>query len=326
MQPGFRAFAALTLEGTGAMNQAHAENARLVDFGPVARADICLADFEHRFETVHGIRMHFVQGGNPNGCVVVLLAGFPQSWFAWRKVMPILGETFRVIAVDLPGQGDSDRPLDGYDTKTSAYYVKELLERQGIGQAFVAGHDVGAWVAFPLAAGASEMVQRVALLDAGIPGVTLPDALPIASDRALRTWHFAFHSIPDLPETLITGRERQYVEWHLRRKSANPDSFTEEDLDEYTRVLVKDGGLRATLNFYRSVGVSAQQNRKLCEEGKLQMPLLAVNADQGSIVDMAGPLRQFADDVTGITIGHCGHFIPEEQPSALAQELLKFFK
>ncbi|MBE7211570.1 MAG: alpha/beta hydrolase [Gluconacetobacter diazotrophicus] len=288
------------------------------------RPDPALPGFCHGFRSVDGLRLHFVCGGNRAGPTLVLLAGFPESCHAWRKVMPLLANDFFVIAPDLPGQGDSDRPQDGYDTRTVAERLRALLDALGERRYAVVGHDVGAWVAFSFAALYPDAVERLVLLDAGIPGITLPEMLPTAPDRAWRTWHFPFHAIPDLPEVLIAGRERPYLDWFLRRKTANPDAFSDADLDEYVRVFIKDGGLRAGLAFYRAAAASAQQNHAFRQAGALPMPVLAIGADQGSIVDMATPLRAFADDVRGRTMPHCGHFIPEEQPEALARELRDF--
>ena len=298
---------------------------RMIETEPASRPDVALEGFEHRYATIAGVRLHYVTGGNPDGDVLVLLAGFPESWFAWRKVMTRLAATYRIIAPDMPGQGDSDRPASGYDTQTLAVMVHGLLHQIGVRRYFLAAHDVGAWVAYPFAALFGDEVRRLALLDAGIPGITLPDALPIAPERAWRTWHFAFHSIADLPEMLIAGREREYLDWFLRRKAANPEAFSDADLEEYLRVFRKDGGLRAGLAYYRAAATSAEQNRALCAGGKLKMPVLALGSDQGSIPDMASPLRAFAEDVRGGTIAHCGHFLPEEQPDAIAAELAAFF-
>ena len=171
----------------------------------------------------------------------------------------------------------------------------------------------------------AEEVRRLVLMDAGIPGITLPDALPTDPAGAWRTWHFAFHALPDLPELLITGRERQYLNWFLRRKTANPEAFSDADIGEYLRVFTKDGGLRAGPAFYRAAALSAQQNRDLSARGKLKMPILALGADQGSIADMAVPLRAYAEDVRGGVVTNCGHFISEEQPEAAAGELSAFF-
>ncbi|MCK9916229.1 alpha/beta hydrolase [Microbacteriaceae bacterium K1510] len=291
---------------------------------PASRLNKNLTGFDHRFQAVDGVRLHYVVGGKADGDVVVLLAGFPESWFAWRKVMPLLAGRYKVIALDLPGQGDSDRPTDGYDTQALATTVHHLLHKLGVSRYFLAAHDIGAWVAFTYAALFGSEVRRLVLMDAGIPGITLPDALPVTPERGWRTWHFAFHAIPDLPETLIAGREREYLDWFLRRKAANPEAFSDADIDEYLRAFKKDGGLRAGLAYYRVAAQSAKQNRILAQS-TLKMPLLALGSDQGSIADMATPLRAFADDVRGGTIAHCGHFLPEEQPTAVAEELLAFF-
>lgn len=292
---------------------------------PAGRADPGLEGFAHRFATVNGVRLHYVAGGRSEGPLLVLLAGFPESWFAWRKVMKRLAPDYRIIAPDLPGQGDSDRPAGGYDTRALAEAVHGLLQQLGVDRYAMAAHDVGAWVAYPYAALFGGELRRLALLDAGIPGITLPDLLPTHPDRAWRTWHFAFHAVPDLPEALISGRERAYLEWFLRRKTANPDAFADSDIDEYLRVFMREGGLRAGLAYYRAAALSAQQNRELASRGPLTMPVLALGADQGSIEDMAGPLRAYADDVRGGVMANCGHFIPEEQPEATARILADFF-
>ena len=300
-------------------------SARAVRSMPASRPDPELPGFEHRFATIDGVRLHYVMGGKEDGETIVLLAGFPESWFAWRKMIPLLAPIYRIVAPDLPGQGDSDRPQGGYDTQTLAAAVHGLVQHLGLDRYCMAAHDVGAWVAYPYAALFGGEVRRLVLMDAGIPGITLPDALPTDPDKAWRTWHFAFHALPDLPELLIGGREREYLDWFLRRKTANPEAFSDADIGEYLRVFTKAGGLRAGLAYYRAVGLSAQQNRDLSAKGRLAMPVLALGAEQGSIADMASPLRPYAADVRGGVVANCGHFIPEEQPEVAGQELAAFF-
>lgn len=284
------------------------------------------AGFAHHFAMAGGLRFHYVMGGAASGRTIVLLAGFPESWYAWRHVMPLLGAHFRVVAIDLPGQGDSDKPLDGYDTQTVARRVHDLITHLGLGRYCLAAHDVGAWVAFPFASMFGDEIEALALMDAGIPGVTLPDMLPSASDKSWKTWHFAFHAVPDLPEILLEGRERPYLEWFFWHKTANPRAYGEAEIDEYLRIYSAPGGMRAGLAFYRATARSAEQNRALMAEGKLSMPVLGLSADQGSIPDMAALLRPFGTDVQGETIKGCGHFQPEEQPEAVAEALSRFFE
>jgi pimeloyl-ACP methyl ester carboxylesterase len=282
------------------------------------------AGFAHHFATVNGMRFHYVAGGVVDAMPVVLLAGFPESWYAWREVMPALGEAYRVIAIDLPGQGDSDHPIDGYDTRIVAERVHDLVAHLGLTRYALAAHDVGAWVAFPYAHMFGEEIMALTLMDAGIPGVTLPDTLPSAPDKAWKTWHFAFHAVADLPEALIAGRERIYLEWFFRTKTADPTCYDEATIAEYLRVFCAPGGVRAGLAFYRAATRSAEQNRAFARERQLAMPMLGLSADQGSIPDIAASLSPFAANIRGQTIAHCGHFQPEEQPVAVAGALLTF--
>lgn len=114
------------------------------------------------------------------------------------------------------------------------------------------------------------------------------------------------------------------LDWFLRRKTANPDAFSDDDITEYSRVFAQDGGLRAGLAYDRAASLSAQQNRELAARGKLAMPVLALGADQGSIANMAAPFRAYAEDVRGGVVANCGRFVPEEQPEVAAQELIAF--
>jgi microsomal epoxide hydrolase len=278
------------------------------------------SSFHHHFSEIDGLRLHYVQAGK--GALVVLLSGFPQSWYAWRKVMPALAEYYTVIAVDLPGQGDSDKPTTGYDTQSLARSVHRLVTKLGHERFFLAAHDVGAWVSLPLCMAYPESVRRLVILDAFVPGVTLPEAIPVSPSN-WKSWHLAFHAIPDLPETLITGREREYITWFLRRKAADPSVFTDEDISEYLRIFTASGALRAGLAYYRAVFESIVQNKAFTK--KLEMPVLAFGGEQGSAPKMAESMKVVANNVRGSAIPNCGHYIPEEAPEFLAKEMLAFF-
>ena len=149
----------MTGQNTASLSQAVS---RRVEAPPASRPDSGLAGFEHRFATIEGTRLHYVTGGSADGDAVVLLAGFPESWFAWRKVIPLLAGSYKVYAVDLPGQGDSDRPGDGYDTRSLATKLHGLMVHLEVGRHFLAAHDVGAWVAYPYAAMFGDDVRRLA--------------------------------------------------------------------------------------------------------------------------------------------------------------------
>ncbi|QLJ03060.1 alpha/beta hydrolase [Streptomyces sp. NEAU-sy36] len=283
-----------------------------------------LAGFTHRWIDADGVRLHAVEGGLPGGPAVVLLAGFPQTWWAWRKVMPDLAHRFRVIAIDLPGQGHSERPQRGYDTHAVAGHVRTAVQALGVPAYSLVAHDIGAWVAFSLALRFESDLRKVALLDAGIPGITLPESIPTDPDRAWKTWHFAFHIVPDLPETLLTGREREYVDWFLRMKALSPDTFDDAEVDHYAAAIAVDGGLRASLAYYRDAAESARKNREALERRHLTVPVLGISGSHGSVPDMAASLGPWADNTTGIVVPDAGHFIPDEQPGAVTAALADF--
>ncbi|WP_432932763.1 alpha/beta fold hydrolase [Microbispora sp. CA-135349] len=283
-----------------------------------------LAGFTHRWVDADGVRLHAVEGGRPTGLAVVLLAGFPQTWWAWRRVMPSLADRFRVVAIDLPGQGHSERPERSYDTHTVAAHVHAAVKALGVPTYWLVAHDIGAWVAFSLALKFESQLRGVALLDAGIPGITLPDAIPTDPDRAWKTWHFAFHLVPDLPETLLAGRERDYVGWFLKTKALSPNTFDDAELDHYAAAVAVDGGLRASLAYYRDAAESARKNHEALKRQHLTVPILGISSSHGSIPDMAASISPWADDATGVVVPDAGHFIPDEQPEAVAAAIADF--
>ena len=277
---------------------------------------------QHRFVTAEGIRFHVVESGS--GPPVVLVAGFPQSCYAWRKVMPILSARHRVLAVDLPGQGDSSKPLDGYDTRTVAQKLHGLICSLCSEKCFFVGHDIGAWVGYPYAAQFPEKLWGLVLLDGNIPGITLSSEIALGP-ADWRSWHFLFNRIPDLPEALLRDRERVLIEWFFQNKSLHAAAtFSSTDIDEYVRVYQGLGGLRGMLGYYRAVLEDMKQNRQFARH-KLKPPVLALGADQGSAPNLYEAMQPLALEVRGGQIAECGHYIAEEQPQKLADEMLAFF-
>ncbi|WP_216897671.1 alpha/beta fold hydrolase [Nocardia alni] len=283
-----------------------------------------LDGFTHRWVDADGVRLHAVEGGDPSGPAVVLLAGFPQTWWAWRKVMPNLASRFHVIAIDLPGQGHSERPEGSYDTHTVAAKIHAAVQALGVSTYWLVAHDIGAWVAFSLALDYENRLHGLALLDAGIPGVTLPETIPTDPDRAWKTWHFAFHLVPGLPETLLAGREREYVGWFLTAKTLDPATFDDAELDHYAAAISVDDGLRACLAYYRHAAESARKNHEALAEQHLTVPVLGISSSHGSIPDMAASISPWAENTSGVIVPDAGHFIPDEQPETVAAALTDF--
>jgi pimeloyl-ACP methyl ester carboxylesterase len=276
---------------------------------------------EHRMVASNGLRYHVVTSGH--GPVVVLVAGFPQSAYAWRKIAPLLADDYTVLVVDLPGQGDSDKPLDGYDTRTTARRLHGLLTTLGHERYVYVGHDIGAWVGYALAHDFPEVLRGVSLIDGNIPGVTLDSTITFGPD-SWRKFHFLFNSVPDLPEALLAGRERILIEWFLQGKTGSVrQSFTRCDIDEYERAYSMPGGLRGMLGYYRAVPTDIEIHGEM-KTRLITVPVLALTADAGSAPDLYERLRPLGEDVRGGSIPDSGHYIPEEQPELLAAQLRGF--
>ena len=279
---------------------------------------------EHRSLQLSRVKLHVVIDGMSAGEPVVLLHGWPETWHAWRKVMPLLAQRYRLIAPDLPGLGDSSRPAVGYDKKTIAQDLREMCERLSLPRFHLVGHDWGGPTAFALACAAPDQIRTLTILDVTIPGIG-PDI-----SQGGRRWHHAFHMTPELPEALVLGREREYLGWFYREFCWQRDAITRADIEEYLRCYSRPGAMRAGFEYYRALPQDKTDNRSLLDSGfRLPMPVLALGGAKtearGRATEPLESLRAIVLDVRGDAIAECGHFIPEEQPAELADHLLAFF-
>ena len=265
--------------------------------------------------------MHYVTCGE--GPALVLLHGFPQTWYEWRHIMPALSEHYRVIAPDLRGLGDSTRPFAGYDKRTVAADIWQLVhEHLGYQQFFLVGHDWGGPTAFSLAAQHRGAVEKLCILDVAIPGDGSPDI-----SQGGKRWHHNFHGTPDLPEALVVGRERLYISWFFKNYGHRPDAIPENDINEYARTYSQPGAMRAGFNYYRAIAKDIADNQAMIEnDGKLPMPVLALGGAEswGRRLETMQSLERVAHQVEGGQIENSGHWIPEEQPVEITRQLLKF--
>ncbi|WP_437617203.1 alpha/beta fold hydrolase [Sorangium sp. So ce834] len=282
----------------------------------------------HGSVVVDGHRLHHVECGQ--GRPLLLVPGWPQSWYAWRLVMPLLAAAGRrVVAVDPRGMGDSAHPAGPYDVGTVATELRAFAAALGLdadGPFDIAGHDVGAWIAYAFAADHPPVVRRVALMEALLPGLAQP-AAGIPSEAAnLRTWHFAFNRLPDLPELLVQGHERAYLAWLFAQKSARGWAFTPEVLDEYVRVFAQPGGARAAFAYYRDAfsEPALQRNRERAAT-PLSMPVLAVGGEHGVGDALHALMKPLARELRGACLAGVGHYVMEEAPDEVAALLVGFF-
>jgi pimeloyl-ACP methyl ester carboxylesterase len=277
------------------------------------------AELAHHDADLGDVRLHYVTAGS--GPPVVLLHGWPQTWYMWRDVLPGLSARYRVMAPDLRGLGDSSRPAGGYDTKTVAQDIWRLMQRLGHERFLVVAHDWGGPVAFALAAQHRDAVRGLAVLDVPVPG----DGSPLA---AMARWHFGFHSEPDLPEALVEGREALYLGHFYRKGGARIDAISDEAQREYVRAYSQPGAMRAGFNYYRALPLDVADNQQFLADGKLAMPVLCYGGGAPGVGRGMAAMESWqrvAVDVRGGVAEGCGHWIAEERPDWVVARLLEFF-
>jgi pimeloyl-ACP methyl ester carboxylesterase len=279
--------------------------------------------FSHHTASVNGIQMHYVIGGK--GDPIVLLHGFPQTWYEWRHIMPELAKNYTVIAPDLRGFGDSSKPVTGYDGKTTAEDIYQLISQLGFNQILLVAHDVGSQTAYSYAAAHPNNVSKLVIMDFPFPGFLPPEFGPNGP------WWFAFYQVPDLPEALLEGKEREYISWFMKGLAYNPSAFTEEDIDVFASHVSAPGGMRAAFEHFRAFPVDAEQNKESAK-AKITIPVLALGGDIYPALggDLPGnfalsSLQSLATNVKGVTVPLSGHWIPEEQPDFVIKQLANFF-
>jgi pimeloyl-ACP methyl ester carboxylesterase len=277
--------------------------------------------WQHRMAYVNGIRLHYViQGSGP---LLVLLHGWPQSWYQWRLIIPALAEHYTVIAPDLRGYGYSDKPAGGYDKRTMATDIHELVRFLGYNQIKLVGHDRGARVSHRYGLDYPDEVEKLVIMDI-VPTRAVFER--VNAEIARGYWHWFFHLVPDLPELLVGANVEAYLRYFFTTWAHNRAVFTPEVIAEYVHTYSAPGALRGGFNDYRA-GIAEDWSQDKQDAGKkLKMPTLVLWGG-GSIVHLFNVLeiwQEFAHDVRGEAIPECGHFLPEEKPEIVLQKLLEF--
>ncbi|MGK8464677.1 alpha/beta fold hydrolase [Nocardia cyriacigeorgica] len=286
-------------------------------------------DFTSAHAEVNGIRLHHVTGGA--GDPVILLGGWPQTWWQFRKVMPELARRYQVTAVDLRGMGGSDKPDAGYDKKTMAADIRALIDHLGHERAFVVGHDIGAAVAYHLAANFPEAVRRLVTLDLGVPDESwlaipmLPSSdeqvAALAEGRGGYPWWFGLNQLPDLPERLLAGRFRLLIDWLYGHMLADQDSVDEDARRIYAAAYDSPEAIRAGNRWYQTM---RRDVADLAGYAPVTIPILTL-AGEDSYPVLREQMADKGTDVRVVAVPGSGHYIPEEQPEFLLAELTAFF-
>jgi pimeloyl-ACP methyl ester carboxylesterase len=291
---------------------------------PSAPADAELArslpgGFRSAFAQVNGVRLHYVAGGR--GEPLILLPGWPETWWQYHRIMPTLAKRYRVIAVDLRGMGGSDKPQGGYDKKTMARDIHELVRALGYRQAHIAGHDIGAMVAFSFAANHPEATKSLTLMDVSHPDESLYQIPMLAPPgQPVHVWWFAFNQVATLPEQLLTGRARFLVDWMFDHLLADPASIGDRDRAIYAAAYDRPEAIRAGNGWYQAFGQDIEDQKSY---GKITAPTLGLGSEFNYDY-LAAVLPSKAVDVRVRKVAGSGHFVAEEQPQTVIDELQAF--
>ena len=272
--------------------------------------------FKHQEASVAGRNMHYVIGGT--GEPLVLLHGFGQNWYMWNRLLPELAKHFTVIAPDLPGLGESDKPDTVYDKKTMAVHIHELVRQLGFQNINLAGHDIGLMVAYAYAAQFGGEVKKLALMDAVLPGVE-----PVWGQVKAFAWWFGFFSWPASAQ-IVAGKEKECLTnfWPVVGHVQHP--FNDEETNEFVRVYSTPGSMPRSFHWFGGFDQDAIDN-KIFMKRRLRMPVLAMGGEFFTAPFLANHIKLVAANVTTSTIKGSGHWIVQENTPQVQKDLIDFF-
>ena len=254
-----------------------------------------------------------------SGEKVLLISGFPQTRLSWNRLIPLLSPKFEMIPADLPSFGESGILAAPATTENVAKVFHQFVARFGP-PLHVVAHDFGAWVAYSWALQFPGDFKSLTLIDAGIPGVTLTDEILLSDYK--RKWNFIFQMLPGLPAELTRGKEDIYVGWWFENKVHKRGIIPPADVNAYVQAYARPGRMDAAFDYCRKIVADMVFNAGYFKS-KLPVRLLAVGGEH-SIPTMGESLKPYFETVKSVVIAESGHFVPEEQPEALARELQAF--
>jgi pimeloyl-ACP methyl ester carboxylesterase len=273
------------------------------------------ANFKSTTASVNGVTIHYVIGGQ--GEPLVLVHGFGQNWYMWNRLLPELSKHFTVIAPDLRGLGESGKPAGGYDKKTMATDIYQLVKKLGYNQIYLVGHDIGLMVVYAYAAEHPAEVKKLALLDATIPGVE-----PWWSGYPAKAWWWGFFAWPASGE-LVKGKEKLFLTnfWPV---VGYKSTFTAAETAEFVRAYSVAGAAAGSFKWFAAFPQDTKDNQAFFAH-KLPMPVLAMGGDHSAGDLLPDVVRKVASNVKAVKIREAGHWLVQENTPEVQAGLLDFF-
>lgn len=271
------------------------------------------------------VRLHALAAGPPGGAVVVLLHGFPEFWYGWRKqIEPLAAAGFRVIVPDQRGYNLSSKPLGiaSYALTELVSDVIAIADQLGQEKIFLAGHDWGAAVAWSTALLHPQRIAKLAVLNVPHPSV-MRKFLSTHLRQFARSWYMFFFQLPWLPEFLLSGFNYCIAARSLLR-SSRPGTFSPEDLAQYRAAWSQPGALTAMINWYRALF----RFRTKFPDRTVHIPTRILWGERDSFLlsEMAHESLQYCSDAELYTFAGASHWLQHEESTQVSQHLIDFFR
>ena len=281
--------------------------------------------FHSGYETIEGVKLHFVLGGQ--GPLVLLVHGFGQTWYEWNQLMPKLADRYTVIAVELPGLGLSDAPRTSYSGVDISEYLYKFAKRFSSDKPFyLVAHDIGIWNSYPMVARHPADIVKAAFIEATIPDDTLYSLPAFVATGEAPGWHHSFFAADDqLADMMVKGNERLFLTHFLRHHASNKAALTDRLIELYVRSYSKPKTFHHAFEYYRALPRSIVQNAEMAAR-KLSMPVLAVGGGGNGGFGTKQPenIRRYAANVESHVLPGCGHWVPEECATTLNPLITSF--
>jgi pimeloyl-ACP methyl ester carboxylesterase len=273
----------------------------------------------HQTVDVNGTQLHYVSSGSA-GTPVLLVHGFPETWWVFHKLIPLLSTKHRVFAVDLRGFGDSAVADDEHDSSIAAEDLSALIATLDVGPVHLSGQDVSGATTYRVAATHPELVKSLTAIETGLPGFGVERVGDVTRGGA---WHVGVLAAPGIAEMLLPGREREFIaDYAIPSMNGTPDAFAGSDIEELLRTYSRPKAWSGAAGLYRSLLSEADEIKALAAQ-KLSRPVLAIGSASGDFTP--NTFAQVATDLTSVRLDGIGHFVAMEAPTRLAETLLPFY-
>lgn len=282
---------------------------------------------ESQFIKTNGIRLHCKVAGE--GPLMILLHGFPEFWYSWRKQIPVFAQHYKVVAPDMRGFNESDKPkgVKNYALEVLVDDVRGLIKAFGEEKAIIVAHDWGGAVAWTLASYFPEVIERLIILNIPVPAEMKKQIYGGNWAQIRKSWYILFFQLPWLPEYLF-GRDLQNTfERALKGWAHNPDAFSNADIQEYVKAFSQPGALTATINYYRASmrypGRSDERKPKV-----IDLPTLMIWGEDDKALgkELTYNTGNYCSNYKIHYIPDCSHWVQHEQPELVNGYVLDFLK